>query len=201
MDYSIDKFNELLNKDNKEEITNFFLNKCYNATINEIQYMINSGFDFSEHYDIAIWNSCYCNTVDIVRYFIEECGVDVTKIYNRALREAILHPNYGVIKYLLSEFDLEIDDNVIERIVGVCQKSNVKKMNLIKLFIDRGVSIERIGKIFWQHYKKDYNFIISDICVLEKFGLDLNQSIKNFATENNIVYFLNNTISIISTKY
>ena len=178
----IDHFNSLLCMNDQDKINQYFTGVIINISTDAISYMVHNGADPMYLFGTPFIRICHYGTFDKIKYFIDEFVIDDNvKCGSDALIAVLNNPYVSdvvtTIKYLLDS-GFVITDRVIEQCIY-----GDRDDKFIKLFVEYGFEIERIGQIFWKHYATDYDFIVNNILYLSKFGLDLNQSINQFGRD------------------
>ena len=184
----------------EENITNFLIMASYYyiPTLEQIKILINMGADPRASNDILFLNSCRKNDLDMINYFLFECGCDVNTHYidvsgrrkdaliilleslqDRTIKyleigSSVILPNmtenYDTIKKLI-DFGIKITDDTI-----LC---GLRNPDILSLFLKNGIDPEHIGKLIIDKDLKRNYMHFSALKSLAKIGVDLNQLIIN----------------------
>jgi len=182
-------------------ITNFLISLSHHEcklTLDQIKFLVNMGANPRASNDILFLNSCRKNDLDMINYFLFECGCDVNTHYidvsgrrkdaliilleslqDRTIKyleigSSVILPNmtenYDTIKKLI-DFGIKITDDTI-----LC---GLRNPDILSLFLKNGIDPEHIGKlIIDKDLKRNYMYF-SALKSLAKIGVDLNQLIIN----------------------
>ena len=107
------EFNKLVDEGDWTRINIFFINACYDASMEEIKYMIENGADPRYQEDMPLINACTQIPKEIVLYFINEHGANINAIDGRPLNAAT---RYGCIENMriLIDAGAKITDDIVE---------------------------------------------------------------------------------------
>ncbi len=155
-----------------QELLTRFLVGCYNVyklSLEQIKILVDLGANPNHSQDIMFIKSCGYGDIDVIKYFLYECGCDINTQKSLALIRAILVKKYDVVTFLL-ESGISIPDLALVK--------SLIDQDCLKIFLNNGVCAHRIAKILWNEFKNScHKGINIDITVKElvKHGIDFNQ--------------------------
>jgi hypothetical protein len=174
-----EEFNLLLEENNSDNINEFCIRHCRNATLQDIIYMIDNGVDPRYKDDIILIITAASHKKETLIYLIDQYGADINAQNGQALVKSIARKNMDVMIFLLDSGIYISDDAIYWAIY------NSKDSSYMETLMRYGVPVERFGNIFWKKYLVNYDFIINKIHVMAENGLDINQSVINYYKTKN----------------
>lgn len=145
-------------------------------SLNQIITLVDAGANPRINDDYPFITACsYCD-LDVVKYFLYECGCDINVRNSDALTVAIAEEHYVLAKFLI-ECGIKITDNTIRQCL-----LDVKTLPLL---LNANIDAVYIGKILWSDFKnstsESESYQVQDYAAymreLVKHGVDFNKII------------------------
>ncbi|XWV26382.1 putative ankyrin repeat protein L25 [Tupanvirus soda lake] len=168
-----DKFDILMQTEPSKAYA-YFLELCQSdSCVEEIRYMVDSGINPRQNNDEPLVKSCYGYNVDIVKYFINECGADVNAYDSIGLFNSVDNNTHTITKFLL-ENGVIVTDKIIYYAIRWFKSES------IELFLQYGVDPYRITNILWEYLNDQRPHMFKIMQHLNKNNVDFNQSLDLF---------------------
>jgi hypothetical protein len=176
-EFDIKEFNELLYKNNWDDINNFFIGCCNHGNLKDIKYMIECGVDPHVYNDEAFVRSCQSDNLSVAKYLLEEHNVNINAQNGQSVTYAVPQ----MVKILL-ENGVDITNEIIMNRIWVADLDCVP---VIKLFVEYGIDQERIAKIFLKMilHTNSLKAHLDVLKFLSNCGTDFNQVIQQIVKE------------------
>ncbi len=171
----IQKSNNVIKQDYLHYIlyTNY---RNHDLSLKEIKILIEAGADPRLDNDSALILACSHGNIETVKFFLNECGLDINSHNSDALTYAVFSRNFDLIDFLF-ESGIKINDAVISSFSGLYY---VKTLSYL---LNAGIDAEYIGKIFWSEMNSieidalERRECIKYIKELINYGVDFNKII------------------------
>jgi hypothetical protein len=155
---------KIINENNRSEHLLLCIIKYEELSLTELKYIFELDINPRYESDLFFTHCCKYNNTDTIAYFINEVGVDINCHNFLPLVNALKCNCLDVVRLLL-EYGAKIIDKHIDL---ACTKTKY-----IKIFMDNGIDISQIAKIFIERLMGDPEmFKITKLFV--NHGVDLN---------------------------
>ena len=145
--------------------------RSIDISLEDLHLMINLGVDPRYDDDHLFILSCGWADNKIMLYLINECGCNINREDNEIIDGLIVAKSVTNLKILL-DIGMSITDYAI---IKACDN-----LEYIKLFVDYGIDLDRIGKLFLE-----YSFKNNELMPIAKFlvsnNVDITQMIKHYS--------------------
>jgi hypothetical protein len=168
----IKKFNELLEKNDWDDINRFFIDCCNHGTLEDIKYMIECGVNPHMNEDEAFVRSCSRNDPAIGKYLLTEHNANINAQYDGPAKLASVQ----MMKILL-ECGIVITNEIIREHIWT---EYPECSPMIKLFLEYGIDREKIAEVFfkWNFSEQNSKTYFNILKILSDDGTDFNQVIQ-----------------------
>ncbi len=119
----------------------------HNLSLDEIKILIDAGANPRVGGDYALLSACSHGNMDIVKYFLNDCGSDINSHNSEALIRAISSENFKLVTLLL-DYGIKTNDTVLH--------SCFLSLKTLKPLLNRAIDLEYLGKKLWHALKYNY---------------------------------------------